>query len=98
MANSSCWAGPWADACSSFSSSFLYATHTTRSCLDRRIELARLTARATLIIVVCACAWGPLVQIQMNNLYGLTDFEIGLAYVPFGLGTVFGTLLGGKVS
>lgn len=36
-------------------------------------------------------------QIQMNNLYGLNDFEIGLAYVPFGLGTVLGTLLGGKV-
>ena len=35
-------------------------------------------------------------QIQMNNLYGLNDFEIGLAYVPFGLGTVLGTLLGGK--
>jgi predicted MFS family arabinose efflux permease len=33
----------------------------------------------------------------MNNLYGLNDFEIGLAYVPFGLGTVLGTLLGGKV-
>ncbi|ELR17551.1 transporter, major facilitator family protein [Acanthamoeba castellanii str. Neff] len=36
--------------------------------------------------------------IQMNNLYGLNDFEIGLAYVPFGLGTVLGTLLGGKAA
>jgi predicted MFS family arabinose efflux permease len=33
----------------------------------------------------------------MKSLYGLTDSQIGMAYVPFGLATVVGTLLGGKV-
>lgn len=36
-------------------------------------------------------------QLQMRSLYNLSNFAIGLTYLPFGLGTVMGTIIGGKV-
>lgn len=36
--------------------------------------------------------------IEMKALYQLDESEIGIAYVPFGLGTMLGTILGGKAA
>ncbi len=63
------------------------STQPTRACVHTRLTCGVGCVRCTYL--------GN--QIQMKSQYGLTDSEIGLAYVPFGLATVLGTLLGGKV-
>lgn len=37
-------------------------------------------------------------QIQLDKVYGLSELAIGLAYLPFGLGTCLGTVVGGSAA
>ncbi len=37
-------------------------------------------------------------QIEIEAVYGLSELEIGLAYVPFGVGACLGTVVGGRMA
>eukprot|EP00005_Dracoamoeba_jomungandri_P000338 CAMPEP_0174257280 /NCGR_PEP_ID=MMETSP0439-20130205/6444_1 /TAXON_ID=0 /ORGANISM="Stereomyxa ramosa, Strain Chinc5" /LENGTH=247 /DNA_ID=CAMNT_0015340303 /DNA_START=74 /DNA_END=814 /DNA_ORIENTATION=+ len=73
--------------------------------LNPLVPLAFLLDPAILAIVfVSASIFGAMYltifvfPLQLDELYGLSELEIGMAYIPFGVGASLGTLTGGRAA